>query len=439
MKRFFTILAISLAASLVSLEFVACSDDDDTDTYTVTYVTEVGVAPAAITVDEGTVLSEAQLPTLNFSDYGYTFEGWYVNTPPTAQDWYDGGQEVVAGKYAVTGDVELGASWTHTVMLDPNGGSGSSGTFQAPVPRPYSFKNKASRDTIDSTADSFVIIPTASDCGISKDGYTFVCWNDKEDGTGTSFRAGESNFTPYSRKYVSSKTSRLYAVWEKSSPTLKIATANTVETVLPNLKDGDTLIYLGYTPNIDNEETGGTSAIASYLQNADALITLDLSYHIGNFKVNGSEGLFQNCSSIKKLILGHCYGQYLPDSTFKNCGNLSEVLFNAGTSDDITEIGSYAFTSCSIKTLTLPAKLERIRSCAFSMNRQLKNVILPASLIYIKASVFDDSFNLETVTFENTVGWRINGTAIDVSNPVTNATKLNNPRDWGDKEFYHPN
>lgn len=73
-------------------------------TYTVSYLTDKGISSGAssllnpITVADGTVISEAQLPKL--SEKGWNFEGWY-----------DGETKVVAGTYKVTKNVLFIAKW----------------------------------------------------------------------------------------------------------------------------------------------------------------------------------------------------------------------------------------------------------------------------------------------------------------------------------------
>ena len=74
-------------------------------TYTVSYLTDKGISSGAssllspITVADGTVISDAQLPKL--SENGWNFEGWY-----------DGETKVVAGAYKVTKNVTLVARWS---------------------------------------------------------------------------------------------------------------------------------------------------------------------------------------------------------------------------------------------------------------------------------------------------------------------------------------
>ena len=73
-------------------------------TYTVAYLTDKGISFGAasllspITVAEGTVISDTQLPKL--SETGWNFIGWY-----------DGETKVVAGTYEVTKNVTLVAKW----------------------------------------------------------------------------------------------------------------------------------------------------------------------------------------------------------------------------------------------------------------------------------------------------------------------------------------
>ena len=80
-------------------------------TYTVSYLTDKGISSGAssllspITVADGTVISDAQLPKL--SENGWNFEGWY-----------DGETKVVAGAYKVTKNVTLVARWSKKTAKD---------------------------------------------------------------------------------------------------------------------------------------------------------------------------------------------------------------------------------------------------------------------------------------------------------------------------------
>ncbi len=104
----------------VLLNSIACKVDltsDEPVTYTVSYQTEYGSAPEAITVSKDTVLKESQLPEL--SSTGYIFLGWY-----------DEDTKAQAGEYKVQKDVTLVAHWKldpsylkYTVIFNSMGGS----------------------------------------------------------------------------------------------------------------------------------------------------------------------------------------------------------------------------------------------------------------------------------------------------------------------------
>ena len=97
LKKFFIAM---MAIAVMGFGFVACSDDDDDPTkYTVTYTSDHGTAPAAISVEEGTALTESQLSSITAD--GYVFLGWY-----------DGTTKAVADTYKVTKDVTLTAKWS---------------------------------------------------------------------------------------------------------------------------------------------------------------------------------------------------------------------------------------------------------------------------------------------------------------------------------------
>ena len=198
------------------------------------------------------------------------------------------------------------------------------------------------------------------------------------------------------------------------------------------MEDGDTLIYLGVTPGYlypVTEAEAGINAIATYLKVTTKQITLDLSYYDGHFtnydRVN-RKGYFENCTSIKKVIIGRGYETYSSDtgthgdgsitfSAFSGCTKLSEVVFKAGASDGIVTIENYVFRGCAITTMTIPASVNSIYSGALACN------------------------TLESVTFANTTGWEIDGAAIDVSDAATNATKLKAGGAWSNKTLFRSN
>lgn len=115
MKRKSLIVFITrILAFLCICDILGCSVESSSGeekpvvtTYTVSYLTDKGISTGTasllspITVTEGTVISDAQLPKL--SETGWDFIGWY-----------DGETKVVAGSYKVTKNVTLVAKWSKT-------------------------------------------------------------------------------------------------------------------------------------------------------------------------------------------------------------------------------------------------------------------------------------------------------------------------------------
>jgi hypothetical protein len=54
-------------------------------------------------------------------------------------------------------------------------------------------------------------------------------------------------------------------------------------------------------------------------------------------------GVFQKCSSLKKVIWNTSQISEIPSNTFYNCSNLEEVVFSKEAQQNITSISDYAF------------------------------------------------------------------------------------------------
>lgn len=75
---------ITFAVFAVFVFIVLGCETEPEETFTVTYVTEHGTAPAPITVKKRSVLTETQLPTLTAE--GYEFLGWYLGETQVSPD-----------------------------------------------------------------------------------------------------------------------------------------------------------------------------------------------------------------------------------------------------------------------------------------------------------------------------------------------------------------
>ena len=130
--------------------------------YTVTYSSEHGTAPGAISVEENTILTESQLPAL--SDGTWVFKGWYVNNV-----------KAVAGEYQVAGNVTLTAHWAATATVSYHSKFGTV---------PQSFDRELNQTLAEENLNAMTCSP-----------YTFLGWfydkDDDDNGTGIQAQAGD--------------------------------------------------------------------------------------------------------------------------------------------------------------------------------------------------------------------------------------------------------
>jgi uncharacterized repeat protein (TIGR02543 family) len=152
------------------------------NTYTVSYNANGGSgAPANQTKTYGVTLT---LSNTKPTRTGYTFSAWN-----TAQNG-SGTSYAPGGSYTANAAVTLYAQWqinTYTVSYNANGGSG------AP---------SSQTKTYGVSLTLSAVVPTRA-------GHTFLSWNTKADGSGTSYAAGGS--------YTANAAATLYAQWQANA------------------------------------------------------------------------------------------------------------------------------------------------------------------------------------------------------------------------------
>lgn len=151
-------------------------------TYTVKYDANGGTgAPSNQTKKQGESLT---ISTVKPTKTGYTFTSWNTKKDGTGTK-YD-----IGALYTVDAELTLYAQYkentvTYTIKYDANGGENA----------PKEQTKTKGKELVLSTT-----VPT-------KEGYKFVNWNTKKDGTGTSYNAGS--------KYTTEASVTLYAQYEK--------------------------------------------------------------------------------------------------------------------------------------------------------------------------------------------------------------------------------
>ena len=181
-----------------------------TELYDLTYSTLYGTQPSAQNVEEGQILTAADLPQLSAT--GYNFLGWY-----------DGEDKIEEG-YKIAGDLVLTAKWElekYKINYNTNGGKKN--------------PNNASTYTID---DEVVLLPAS----YSGDQYTFAGWFLNPDFT--------TKITKIERGTTGEIT--LYARWgEPASVTVALPEYNDIE--MSYVEDGNYLTFTG-TEGFSNYE-----------------------------------------------------------------------------------------------------------------------------------------------------------------------------------------
>lgn len=405
-------------------------------TYTISYENESGTAPAAKTVNIGTVLSSSHFPALKRT--GYNLDGWYI------------GNKKINEGFVVTSNIVLTARWTPKkydieYFLD-------NGTIDYLNPSQYEYSENAE--------DKIILNkPT-------KDGYVFEGWY-----TDSNF-SGEA-LTEISRNQTSNI--QLYAKWEL----VKFeGTAESLSALdLSKCKYDVSVVVTG---KIDESTL---KLLADKLKKAVSNISVDLSNATGITEIKGIvtprtdhpdlnnyNSIFENCRYLKNLILPdslEALGDYafynciyiesikLPeklktigDFAFNNCQCLKSLsipdnvtsigswafyycqcLNSLSIPDSVTSIGDSAFYRCSnLTNISIPKNIIAIDFYTFGYCKSLTSITIPASVTKIGASAFTGCESLKSIYFADTTNWYYgsyyndrNGTKISVASSSSNA------------------
>ncbi|MBP5452569.1 MAG: leucine-rich repeat protein [Treponema sp.] len=408
--------------------------------YTVTYVSEHGTAPEAISVLENAVLTEGELAAL--SDGTLVFKGWY-----------DGDVKAVAGEYQVTRNVTLTAHWAATATVSYQSVFGT-------VPESFDVELNQTL-TAENLAD------------ITCSPYTFQGWfyskDENNNGTGTQAQADDpiTADTPLYAKWQTATVS--YTTQYGSAPSITKFTGARIES-----SDIPSLANTGYTFN--GWFNGSTQLTTNYTVMSNVTFTArwTANTYTITFKANGGAGadytqtvtygtstkLNVNAFSYPGYALLQwneeadgsgtsysdgadfvvqatditLYAQWDPiaDNTtiidmirastetrtiaakgeFSNTlmAELKQVLHeeNYNVTLDfshvtgLTSLEKYAFEYCWIDEIILPETITAIPSSAFSSGR-LKKIRIPESVTSIGSYAFCDCSYLTSITIPDSV------------------------------------
>ena len=146
------------------------------------------------------------------------------------------------------------------------------------------------------------------------------------------------------------------------------------------------------------------------------------------------ESAFEDCKALASFNAGETAITEIKARTLKNCTSLENFSFPS----TIKVIGNQAFSHCGIPGVESNAQLVSIGFGAFEYCSKLEEITFPLALKSIANNVFEGCSALNSVTFADTNFWYVQQsssstwTAVNVTNPATNAQYLKNTY----KDFY---
>ena len=428
--------------------------------YTVTYSSEHGTVPVAISVEENTILTESQLPVL--SDGVLVFKGWYAN-----------GVKVVTGEYRITGNVTLTAQWDTTATVSYHSKFGTV---------PQSFERDLNQTLTADNLNAMTFSP-----------YTFLGWYYEKDaddnGTGTQAHTGDAITADVP----------LYAKWQTATvsftsahgtvPSIKKYTGQKLaDSEIPSLTsagysfdgwfNGTTKLTTGYTVTDDiaftakwtaNNYTitfkanGGTGA--DYTQTVTYGTTPKLNANIfskdgyvfdgWNSSADGSGSAFADKSyfavtEANGIVL---YAQWDPIADATTIVSMIQNMTESGTiaakgtfsNELIRQINSALKTLSTdvlvfldLSNVTGLTELEDssdFSNISFNGCYNLSGIILPNSVTSIGEYAFYRCERLISITIPNSVT-SIGKSAIQECRSLTSITIPNSVTSIGDQAFY---
>ena len=245
------------------------------NTYTVTFNSNTGegtMTDQTLTYDVETALTEN-----TFTKTGYTFDGWNTKADGSGTSYANNAS---VKKLAISGTITLYAKWkanTYKVTFNSNTGEGT-----------------MSEQTI-----TYDVETALTENTFTKEGYSFVSWNTKEDGTGTDY-ANKALV----KNLKTSGNITLYAKWQ----------ANT------------------YTVTFDNNTGEGTMSSQTFTYDKESTLTENSFTKIGytfvnwNTKADGSGTTYSNKAEIKNIATS---GNVTLYAIWK--ANTYKITFNSNT------------------------------------------------------------------------------------------------------------
>ena len=162
-------------------------------------------------------------------------------------------------------------------------------------------------------------------------------------------------------------------------------------------------LYLNANSELDIDWGDGsthstfTSTSAGYKSERHEYSTAG-DYVIGITIVNGGFALQSSSSNVSSILWNGNDSTQSPDMAYSNAIKKIEI------GDNVTSIGSYAFSNCSsLSSITIPDSITSIGDSAFSKCPSLSSVIIPDSVTSITNNTFYGCYSLSSITIPDSV------------------------------------
>ena len=293
-----------------------------------------GTAPSADSANIYNATTSRSVTMPSMTRTGYTLLGWSTSSSATSASYN------VGTAYSFSNSATLYAVWkvnTFTVTYNANGGSG------AP-------SNQTKTYGVDLTLSSTK--PT-------REGYKFVNWNTKPDGSGTSYSSGGS--------YTSNSAVTLYAQWQKiNNVTLSFNSPS--YTITNDLNGKAVLSNLNFTWSLSGADTGNTGESFWFTPYYTAMGQKISLSQIGptSIAANATGTYSLTASTIKSYL--------------QNTNNISKIELNVDVFTAVNNNNSYKTTSSLSPTINNYTKpyCEVLTAHRLSNN----NIYVKARIVY---------------------------------------------------------
>lgn len=260
----------------------------------------------------------------------------------------------------------------------------------------------------DVPTDETFIVPNADSLG--KDGYVFKDWNTLQDGTGTSFKEGDSilveqditlyaqwDVTPFEFTYLAATDSYYIAYRDgKLGKNLVLPSSYRGKPVAGVWAEGFASYSYDDIESITFPESIQRIGELSFVGLRKSLKTVVLNSSLCENGMLANVFFYDNV--IENVVIPESASK-IGESLFGLCENIKSVSIP----DNIVSIGKNAFFMCEIEKISIPNSVRDLGEGVFFCCSSLKQISLPKDIVHIPRFCFGNCYNLTRITIPSNV------------------------------------